>query len=88
MRNKLDVASTSGTMLSIKRTRNDDSSEKRFSTGRDAPLVPHLGDGLKPRSNRGSKSLRQNLMDTKSEDESFKSNERQKSEHTHKKLLI
>lgn len=60
MRNKLDVASTSGTMLSIKRTRNEDSSEKRFSTGKDAPLVPHLGDGLKPRSNRGSKSLQQN----------------------------
>jgi hypothetical protein len=27
-------------------------------------------------------------MDMKSEDESFKSNERQKSEHTHRKLLI
>lgn len=60
MQNRLDVASTSGTTSSIKRTRNDDSFEKLCFTGRDAPLVPHLGDGLKPRSNRGSKSLLQN----------------------------
>ena len=80
------VAFTNGMMLSTKKMRSADSSEKPCCTGNAAQLELHLGDGLKPPSSLGNRNSQQSSTARSSEGVSSRSNVKLRKEHMQQKV--